>query len=248
MPVILSKLSLLVSLILLVLCWPAKAGDISDCEGNNLYRKIAACTRLIESGQLDGKALASAHNSRGVGLIRIGRNTLAIGEFDTAIRIDPKHYKARINRGSAYLENGQFDKALSDYNRAIELKPDSAGAYDRRGLVHFFRGEFKRALANLNKAIDLDPGAALTYSNRGVVNENMGLVEKAIADYRKALEIDPSLEIAKTNLLSLLGNAVSAGLGQSRSIHSTGHPILVPLSTYDSVRFGLQTKPQHGTQ
>jgi tetratricopeptide (TPR) repeat protein len=233
-------------LVLLALCWPAEAGDVSDCEGNNLNRKIAACSRLIESGQLDGKALASAHNNRGVGFIRTGRNTLAITEFDAASRIDPEHYKARQNRGSAYMENGQFDKALSDYKRAIELKPDWARAYGQRGLVYFFQGAFKHALADLNKAIDLKPDGALIYNNRGVVHESMGLVEKAIADYRKALALDPSLGIAEINLLNLLGDAVSAGYKGRQSTRPAEHcrnSTLVPLSTLDSVRFGLQTRP-----
>ncbi len=243
-----SKWILLVLPILLVLCWPAEADDVSDCEGNNLKRKIAACSRLIQSGLLDGKPLASAHNNRGVGLIRTGRNTLAIAEFDAAIRVDPKHYTARINRGSAYVENGQLDKALSDYNTAIQLKPDLAGAYDRRGLVYFFQGAFKSALADLNKAIDLDPNVALIYNNRGVVHENMGLVKQAIADYRKALEIDPSFGLAKINLLSLLGDAVSAGIsdnGSTRPAERGWKSSLVPLSTLNSVRFGLRARPLH---
>ncbi len=246
MPVTLSKLAVLVPLVLLVVSRPAQADDIADCEGNNLDLKIAACSRLIESGRLDGKPLASAHNNRGVGLIRSGRNTRALAEFDAAIRIDPGHYKARHNRGGAHVENGQLDKALSDYNRVIELKPGWARAYGQRGLVYFFKGSFKRALADLDKAIDLDPDGALIYNNRGVVHEGMGLAEKAIADYRKALELDPSLEIAKTNLHSLLSEAVTAGFKNRKSVRSgarTFRATLVPHLTLDSVRFGLRARP-----
>jgi hypothetical protein len=56
------------------------------------------------------------------------------------------------------------------------------------------------------------------------------------------MALDPSLEVAKTNLRSLLSEAVTAGF-KKRKPARTNKATLVPLSTLDSVRFGLWARP-----
>ena len=55
---------------------------------------------------------------------------MALGDFNTAINLDPKNYRTYCNRGSTYAEMGEAGKAILDYSRVIELVPDESVGYN----------------------------------------------------------------------------------------------------------------------
>ena len=50
---------------------------------------------------------------------------LAIADFTTAIRFDPKMISAYDERASAYEQTGAHDRALADIAQAIKLDPSN---------------------------------------------------------------------------------------------------------------------------
>ena len=42
-----------------------------------------------------------------------------VADYTEAIRLDPKHVDAYINRGAVYDDKLDYDKALADFNREM---------------------------------------------------------------------------------------------------------------------------------
>ncbi len=76
----------------------------------------------------------------------------ATQDYNEAIRLDPKFYRAYFNRGINYRDLGQTDKAIADYSEAIKLNSEFAEGYIDRAAGFFRRGEFARASADYDEA------------------------------------------------------------------------------------------------
>src|SRR3569832_2048802 len=63
--------------------------------------QAAACTALIDSKRFTRTNLAILHSNRGIAYGKAADYDRAIADFDTALRINPKHVRAYVNRGNA---------------------------------------------------------------------------------------------------------------------------------------------------
>ena len=154
---------------LLVACTArAAAVDSETCFKETGDVAIAACTRLIESGEFTGNGLAAIYFNRGVTWREMGDHDRAIQDYTEAIKLNPNFEQAFFNRGNAYEEKGQLERAIQDYNRAIELKPDYAKAFNNRGYVYDEKGEFGHAIQDYDRAVALKPDYAKALNNRGI--------------------------------------------------------------------------------
>ena len=73
---------------------PEQAGVTPDAQA-------AACTALIDSGRFTRQNLAILHSNRGIAYGKAGDYDRAIADFDAALRINPNHVRAYLNRGNA---------------------------------------------------------------------------------------------------------------------------------------------------
>src|SRR5262249_2075391 len=137
---------------------------------------------------------AEAATRSGNARMQAGEYALAIEDFNTALRLDPKSADAYHSRGLAYLQLGEHDRAIADLSEAIQLNPTDFRAYFNRGLMYSRTGDYERALADFGEAIRLNPNYAKAYLARSRVYLKMGDAAKADADRQKAFELDPSLK------------------------------------------------------
>lgn len=96
--------------------------------------KIAHCSNVI--AQSDGaSALVTAHNTRGLALVDLGRYSEAVDDFTFVIRHEPQIAGFHDNRQNALRLSGQLDDALKDADEAIcsaglqQLPPDALGIW-----------------------------------------------------------------------------------------------------------------------
>ena len=83
---------------------PAKATDEQRCTGQagvTADAQAAACTALIDSKRFSKQNLAILHSNRGIAHGKAGDYDRALADFDTALRINPNHVRAYVNRGNA---------------------------------------------------------------------------------------------------------------------------------------------------
>jgi tetratricopeptide (TPR) repeat protein len=133
----------------------AGADDWPTCRAAKGDEPIAACSRLIESGQLDVSRLAEAYSNRGVARQRRGDSNGAIADLDRAIQLNPKLAVAYNNRCLTYSDRRNYDRAIADCDQSIRLDPKLTVAYDNLCRMRILKGDLN-ALRNCAPA-GLDP-------------------------------------------------------------------------------------------
>ena len=85
---------------------------------------IPTCTRLIEGGALQGAALAEIYRERAYQFGKLGELDRAIADYTEAIRHNPDHTMALINRAHLLQKKGDYGAAIDDWRRigALEKK------------------------------------------------------------------------------------------------------------------------------
>lgn len=93
--------------------------------------------RRLLSQYLDGQAgyeqkvsgQARAHYQRGRSLKRDGEFTTAIAEFEAALDIEPRYYRALIALGDVWLRQGNYERAAAAAKLAVAVDPEGASAH-----------------------------------------------------------------------------------------------------------------------
>lgn len=129
-----------------------------------------------------------------------------IGDYDSAIDIDPSYIVAYIRRGNAYYSKGDYDNAIEDYTKALEIDPSYTVVYYNRGNAYYSKEDYDSAIEDYTKVLEIDPSNTVVYNSRGNAYYRKGDYDNAIENYTKALEIDPFYEVAYNNQ----GNAYRA--------------------------------------
>ena len=191
------------AVILVMLAAPALAApakDTADCEQmTNPALKIAACTKVLQSGKPANDAKASGYHHRGVGYLLQQNFDRAIVEFNEALKVDRTYKRSYNSRGNAWKGKGELDLAVADYNEAIHLDPQFSFPYNGRASVWYNKGEWDRAIADYNEVIRLDPGLAAPYANRGNAWKAKGELDRALEDQNEALRRDPKNVVVYAN-------------------------------------------------
>ncbi len=170
------------------------------CRSADPDTRIAACTALIQSGQVwTTTKLSTVYNNRGTAYMSKGDHDHAIQDFSDAIRLDPRFALAYNNRGAAWVDKKDYDRAIPDYNEAIRLNPKIAAAFYGRGEAYDHKGDFDRAIQDHSEAIRLNPNFAYAYDARGRAHRNKGEFDSAIQDYTDAIRLDPTFALAWNN-------------------------------------------------
>lgn len=133
-----------------------------------------------------------AFNMRGVAYQEKGQYKNALLDFDRAIELNPKFYKAYYNRALTNTLTKNLETAKEDYDKAIELEPQNAELYLNRGFLMAELELFKFAFQDFDKTIQLDSTNHLAFYNRGYLKFQLGDPQSAIPDLEKTLQLEPS--------------------------------------------------------
>ena len=84
------------------------------CQSANTVpeRRIIACSRSIDSGNLTWVSLAQEYYARGRAQADMRHRTQAIDDFSQTIRLDPRHVNALHDRGKTYENASRLKSAL----------------------------------------------------------------------------------------------------------------------------------------
>jgi uncharacterized protein len=106
--------------------------------------KIGHCSNVIAQSK-NVSALVTAHNTRGLALMDVGRYSDAVDDFTFVIKREPQIAGFYDNRQNALRQSGRLDDALKDANEAIRLAPSYSFAF-RGALVQTLEVEPSRGL------------------------------------------------------------------------------------------------------
>ncbi len=122
-----------------------------------------------------------------------GAYSLAIKDFDDAIRLNPKDVEAYNNRCWARTVIGDLQSALRDCNEALRLRPNFVDALDSRGLVNLKSGQTKNAIADFDAALRINPRLTSSLYGRGLAKQRNGAISEGDVDIANAKAMDPNI-------------------------------------------------------
>ena len=158
----------------------------------------ASNTRLEN---LMGDQRALDHFALGGAYFQLGEVDLAINEWKTSLRYDPKLNRCRTRLADLYFNRGLIDSAMKEYN--IALVSDTSfhdRCYLGLAVIHHRREDRDRAIEYYLHSIEINPRFEFTHLMLGHAYHEKGLLEKAKEAWKKVLELNPDNEDA-TKLL-----------------------------------------------
>jgi tetratricopeptide (TPR) repeat protein len=178
--------------------------------------RVAACTRLMESGDLDDAAQAEAQALRGAAHYANDAVTPALRDFEAALRLDAGNARALEGRAEILLASGQLDAAEPLVDRLISAGAASANALRIKGDIALQRGAYTEAIEHFDDAISADGRLALAYAHRARAKERLDDTTGARADYDSAVRYDGALAEARAGRC-WLNLREDRDLGQARN-------------------------------
>lgn len=186
---------------------------------------VVAYGKLVKAEPEDGGLRTSLAGALGA----MGRYDLALGELNTAIRLEPLNPEAYHNRAVIHERQGDRAAAIADYRTAVRYRPDylpaqqallrlqtgpaperSRTAEERHALELAEeasrlarRGDYAGAMKLLDEASRLAPRLALVYQYRSNVAYLKGDTAGAVDALKKGLAIEPDNLLFRENLKNL---------------------------------------------
>ena len=176
----------------------AAEDDAAVCAaGKPREAAIAACTRRIEAGQLQGGDLALAYLNRARAHLPYPPNAVldSISEdLAKAISLDPGNADAYWTRAKLFGWNHR-EQGIADYAKVIALRPDRFDAYVEQAIL-FEYSDLDRAIANYSKILALKPDwqPAEVYRRRARAYRTKGEDRLALADWSEVIRLQPDEE------------------------------------------------------
>ncbi len=140
------------------------------------------------------------HMDRAVDLMKKGRYAEAVPEWNQALALAPRDWRAHNSLGVALMETGKVDEAVEHYREALALNPEYAEAYNNLGEASATKGSVDEAIAQFEKAVASDPTYSVARANLGRVLVRTGRADEAIALMRRVVELTPEAPDAHRDL------------------------------------------------
>lgn len=109
---------------------------------------LRSCDEALRNEALDAHDVVATHVNRGILRLRRGQADLAMADFDTAIRLDPREPEAYLNKGAVLIRMQNPTAALPLFTAALERNTS------RPELAHYGRAIANETLGNTRAAYD----------------------------------------------------------------------------------------------
>lgn len=168
--------------------------DESRCAGagNDIQKKIDACTRLIDDASKS--SVDRSMYARNRGHFRYINDDIdeSIKDYSDSIRLNPNNVLAISDRSYAYNYIKKYDLAISDADLAIRLDNKLAIAYNSRAFSRLAKGMLKETIEDASSAIKIDPVYADAFNVRGQAYFRAENYQSALSDAEEAAHLNPS--------------------------------------------------------
>jgi tetratricopeptide (TPR) repeat protein/negative regulator of sigma E activity len=136
-----------------------------------------------------------------------GNPQLALQEFESAIKADPKFAMAYAGLGEAQWamytstnERAWADQAMASTATALKLEPDRSAVRYSAAITLFRIGRYEEAKQELEKAIALQPTSEEATRLLGRVLMRQRKIDEGLAQFNKALAIRPNSVMLHTEM------------------------------------------------
>jgi hypothetical protein len=170
-------------------CLPATAAPPPSADELADDPKIQEYTRRIQQDSGD----RIAYYKRGQLYAIKHAYSLAVTDFDQAIRLNVRDAEAYNNRCWTRAATGDLLNALRDCDLALQIKPELYDALDSRGLVNLKLGRYPEAISDYNQSLEKNPHSSSSMFGRGLATKFGG--GDGTADLGQAKSMDHNITI-----------------------------------------------------
>ena len=139
---------------------------------------ISHFTSALTASDLVPDYVPSAHVGRGIAYLRSEQCTLALSDFNEALKTQSWSAQVVAQRARANACLGKFDEGLADAAQAISLRPEDSALYGVRGRIAFDAGRFATVAADFEQSLKLDSKNAATLLWLGTVQQRLGTFDE----------------------------------------------------------------------
>ena len=153
---------------------------------------------------------ARLYVARGILYIQLAQYEKGEGDFQTAMRLDPRQASGAIAQGMAQIQQSNLDQALATTNSQLKSHPQDAFLHYMKAQILVQKGasagspEFKEAIAAAMRATQLNPDFVLARDVLGSLYLKSGQLTLAIEQCRLALRANPSDQESLYHLIQAL--------------------------------------------
>lgn len=126
--------------------------------GDTADRAIEECTRALRYPHLSRSGEQIVIINRGVLRLRRSEFDLALADFDTVLRRNPRNAEAHLNRATALLQLNRPGEAIAALTEALGLGvAEPHKAYFNRGAARERLGDIRGAYEDYSTALEIQP-------------------------------------------------------------------------------------------
>ncbi len=157
---------------------------------------IDLCRRAVKAGlkknydEYARRLMGWAYNRRGEARAKAGNDKEALADFELAVELNVKSWRAVHNRAVSYATLGRVKEALIDFDQAIKLNSQYPNAYFNRGEMLCQQNDFAAAIRDYTAALKLGGPDAAIFNSRGHAFYRLRQFGDALADYDEAVKLD----------------------------------------------------------
>ena len=163
-----------------------------------------------------------------------GNTTLALYEYEEALRLNPNYSQAMNNLGNLLKDQGKYSEAETLFKRAIELQEDFATAWMNLGIVLSALKRYNESEESYSMALSHRTKYPDCLYNLGVLYLEQRNYDKALKAWENATRQRRMHRRAWTNMILLLDD-----LGMREEALNTAHQALKFLPDDASIHFNI---------
>jgi tetratricopeptide (TPR) repeat protein len=158
---------------------------------------IAEATANCERATQIDDRLSTAHVTLGRLNTTLGKDDIALREFQKALAIDPRNAEALIGMATVSEHAGKLTDAEATYKRAISQRPDYWAGYSALADFYDRQKRPQDSIAQYQRIIELTPDNPSAYNDLGVVYMELPDSKSAAAAeaaFQKSLQLAPNYQ------------------------------------------------------
>lgn len=134
---------------------------------------------------------AGIHTARGDNLLREGKTSAAVEEYQEALRRYPAHHPAYTALGRHYERTGNVPLALRFTERALIFAGEDAYCLTNLGRTLYRLRRYPEALSAAERSLKADATNAYGHYLLGLIHQATGDRERAVSQLTRSLEVGP---------------------------------------------------------
>jgi eukaryotic-like serine/threonine-protein kinase len=137
---------------------------LMDHNPASVEQALANCRKAVKIDE----RLPAVHVTLGHLHAKLGKNDLALQEFQKVLDINPRDADALMGMAGVYEQTGRIQDAQANYKRAIALRPDYWDGYCALAEFYDNQKRVQGSIAQYRRIIELTPDNPEAYSDLGV--------------------------------------------------------------------------------